>query len=110
KGYFDVQFEASGSERAVRSGIEVLKPRGVLVQIGIGGDISIPQNLIVAKEIELKGTFRFHEEFALAVALINRRSIDPRPLLTGVYPVGEATKAFELAGDRTRSMKVQLAF
>src|SRR5438128_3897556 len=39
KGYFDVQFEASGNERAVRSGLEVLKPRGVLVQLGLGGDV-----------------------------------------------------------------------
>ena len=31
KGYFDVQFEASGNERAVRSGLEVLKPRGILI-------------------------------------------------------------------------------
>lgn len=51
KGYFDVHFEASGNERAVRSGLEVLKPRGVLVQLGLGGDVSIPQNLVVAKEI-----------------------------------------------------------
>lgn len=110
KGTFDVQFEASGSERAVRAGLEVLKPRGVLVQLGLGGDVSIPQNLVVAKEIEMKGTFRFHEEFALAVALINRRTIDPRPLLTGVYSLEDAAKAFELAGDRSRSMKVQLTF
>jgi L-idonate 5-dehydrogenase len=110
KGTFDVQFESSGSERAVRSGLETLKPRGVLVQLGLGGDISIPQNLIVAKEIKLKGTFRFHEEFALAVTFINRRAIDPRPLLTGVYPLEDAAKAFELASDRTRSMKVQLSF
>jgi L-idonate 5-dehydrogenase len=33
KGYFDVHFEASGNERAVRSGLEVLKPRGILVQL-----------------------------------------------------------------------------
>ncbi len=110
KGYFDVQFEASGSERAVRAGLDVLKPRGVLVQLGLGGDMSIPQNLVVAKEIELRGTFRFHEEFALAVALINRRAIDPRPLLTRVFPLDDATKAFELAGDRARAMKVQLSF
>ncbi len=110
KGSFDVQFEASGSERAVRAGLEVLKPRAILVQLGLGGDISIPQNLIVAKEIELKGTFRFHDEFALAVALINRRAIDPRPLLTGVFRLEEATKAFELAGDRSQAMKVQLTF
>ncbi|BCH35191.1 L-idonate 5-dehydrogenase [Mesorhizobium sp. L-8-10] len=110
KGYFDVMFEASGNESAVRAGLEVLKPRGVLVQLGLGGDISIPQNLVVAKEIEMRGTFRFHEEFGLAVDLINRRRVDVRPLLTGVFPLEEAVAAFDAAGDRSRSMKVQIAF
>ncbi len=110
KGYFDVQFEASGNERAVRSGLEVLKPRSVLVQLGLGGDVSIPQNMVVGKEIEMKGTFRFHEEFALAVDLVNHRRVDLKPLLTGVFPLEDAVAAFETAGDRTRSMKVQLSF
>lgn len=110
KGHFDVQFEASGSAQAVRSGLDVLHPRGLLVQVGIGGDVPVPLSLVVAKEIELRGSFRFHEEFALAVSLINRRAIDPRPLLTGVFPLDEAVKAFDLAGDRSRAMKVQLAF
>ena len=110
KGHFDVQFEASGNERAVRSGLEVLKPRSVLIQLGLGGDVAIPQNLVVAKEIEMKGTFRFHEEFGLAVDLINKRRVDLQPLLTGVFPMEDAVKAFEIAGDRSQSMKVQLAF
>ena len=110
KGYFDVQFEASGNERAVRTGLEVLKPRGVLVQLGLGGDVSIPQNVVVAKEIEMRGTFRFHEEFALAVDLINKRAVDMTPLLTAAYGVDDAKSAFEIAGDRSRSMKVQLSF
>ena len=110
KGYFDVQFEASGNERAVRSGLEVLRPRSALVQLGLGGDVSIPQNMVVAKEIEMKGTFRFHEEFGLAVDLINQRRVDLKPLLTGTFPIEDAVSAFEAAGDRTKSMKVQLAF
>jgi len=110
KGYFDVQFEASGNERAVRSGLEVLKPRGVLVQLGLGGDVSIPQNMVVAKEIEIRGTFRFHEEFGLAVDLINQKRVDLTPLLTGVFGLDEAVHAFEIAGDRNQSMKVQLSF
>ncbi|MBB4349228.1 L-idonate 5-dehydrogenase [Aliirhizobium cellulosilyticum] len=110
KGYFDVHFEASGNERAVRSGLEVLKPRGILVQLGLGGDISLPQNTIVAKEIEVKGTFRFHEEFGQAVDLINQKRVDFSPLLSEIYPVADAVKAFEVAGDRSRSMKVQLSF
>jgi L-idonate 5-dehydrogenase len=110
KGTFDVHFEASGNEKAIRSGLDVLKPRGVLVQLGLGGDVSIPQNVVVAKEIEIRGTFRFHEEFALAVDLINRRAVDFRPLLTGCYGLDDVQTAFELAGDRNRSMKVQLSF
>ncbi|MBO9123903.1 MULTISPECIES: L-idonate 5-dehydrogenase [unclassified Rhizobium] len=110
KGYFDVQFEASGNHAALRSGLEVLKPRAVLIQLGLGGDVSVPQNMIVSKEIELKGTFRFHEEFALSVDLINRRLVHLKPLLTKVLPIEDAVTAFEIAGDRTQSMKVQLAF
>lgn len=110
KGYFDVHFEASGNGSAVRSGFEVLKPRSTLVQLGLGGDVSIPQNMVVAKEIEMKGTFRFHEEFAIAVDLINSRRVDLKPLLTGIYPLADAVKAFEAAGDRSKSMKIQLAF
>jgi L-idonate 5-dehydrogenase len=110
KGYFDVMFEASGNERALRAGLETLRPRGVLMQLGLGGDISIPQNMIVSKEIDLRGSFRFHEEFALAVDLINRQAVDVKPLLTGIFNLDEAIKAFEIAGDRSRSMKVHLAF
>ena len=110
KGYFDVQFEASGSEKAVRAGLEVLRPRSVLVQLGLGGDIAIPQNTVVAKEIEMKGTFRFHDEFGLAVDLINARRVDLRPLLSGVFSLDDAVAAFEAAGDRSRSMKIQLSF
>lgn len=110
KGSFDVVFEASGNERAVRGALDVLRPRGVFVQLGLGGDISIPQNVVVAKEIEMRGTFRFHEEFGLAVDLINSRRVDVEPLLTGIYPIDDAVAAFEIAGDRSCSMKVQIAF
>ncbi len=109
-GSFDVVFEASGNERAVRGALHVLRPRGVFVQLGLGGDIAIPQNVVVAKEIEMRGTFRFHEEFGLAVDLINARRVDLEPLLTGIYPMDDAVAAFEIAGDRSRSMKVQIAF
>ncbi len=110
KGTFDILFEASGAEAALRSGIDAVRPRGVIVQLGLGGDMTIPINFITAKEIELKGTFRFHEEFALALEFMSKGLIDVRPLITGTMPVERARDAFELASDRSRSMKVQIAF
>jgi L-idonate 5-dehydrogenase len=110
KGSFDVMFECSGNERALRAGLETLRPRGIVVQLGLGGDISIPQNLVVAKELSICGSFRFHAEFALAVRLINEGRVDMRPMITGAYPLSQARQAFELAGDRKRAMKVLLDF
>ena len=110
KGSFDVMLECSGNERALRAGLEVLRPRGVVVQLGLGGDVSIPQNMVVAKELSICGSFRFHAEFKLAVQLINQGRVNLRPMVTRSFPLAQAREAFELASDRTRAMKVLLDF
>ena len=110
KGYFDVVLEASGSAIALAGAMEVTRPGGVIVQVGISGnEMTLPINMLVAKEISLRGTFRFHEEFEWAVNFLGSGAIDVAPLLTEVVPLAEAVRAFELAGDKTRAMKVQLA-
>ena len=111
KGQAEVMFECSGSEAALRDGLDAMRPRGVIVQVGLGaGECSIPLNLLVAKELALQGTFRFHSEFAMAVRLIDSGEVDLSPVITEAFPVEDALAAFQTAGDRHRSMKVQLAF
>jgi len=110
KGAFDVMFEASGAEAALRGALDVVRPGGVIVQLGLGGEMTLPMNAIVAKEIQLRGTFRFHEEFAMAAALIDKGLVNVKPLISATLPFVRATEAFELATDRSQSMKVQLAF
>ena len=110
KGSFDVMLECSGNEQALRTGLEVMRPRGIAVQLGLGGDVSIPQNMVVAKELSICGSFRFHDEFALAVKLINEGRVNLSPMITATFPLAQAREAFELAGDRRRAMKVLLDF
>jgi L-idonate 5-dehydrogenase len=110
KRSFDVMLECSGNEQALRAGLEVMRPRGVVVQLGLGGDVSLPQNVVVAKELSICGSFRFHAEFALAVQLINSARVNLQPMVTRAFPLSQAREAFELAGDRTRAMKVLLDF
>lgn len=111
KGTFDAVFEASGAGPAVAAAIGAARPGATVVQVGIGGaDTSVPLNLLVSKELTLRGTFRFHEEFAVAVDFIARRRVDVRPLLSAVLPAADARQAFDLASDRRQAMKVQIAF
>ncbi len=110
KGHFDVAFECSAAPAAVLMAIESVRPQGTIVQVGVTGNIPVPLNLIVGKELDLRGTHRFHHEFADAVALISANELNVKPVITATHPLEEAVLAFEKAGDRSRSMKVQLAF
>jgi len=110
KGSFDVLFEASGNEQALRGALDALRPRGVIMQVGLGGDMTLPINTIVAKEFDLRGAFRFHEEFAIAVELLNKRLIDVKPLISATLPFRDSGRAFALAADRSQAMKVLLDF
>ena len=111
KGQFDVLFECSGNERALRSAFEVLRPRGIVVQLGLSSsELTLPFNTVVAKEFDVRGAFRFHEEFGVAVGLINKRLVDLKPLVSATLPYRDAGRAFALAADRTQSMKVLLSF
>ena len=104
-------FEASGNERALRSAFEVVRPRGLLVQLGLSGsEMTMPFNTVVAKEFDIRGAFRFHEEFGVAVDLINKGLVDLKPLISATLPYRDAGRAFALAADRSQSMKVLLNF
>ena len=111
KGQFDVLFESSGNAAALRAAFDVVRPRGVIVQLGLSGaELTLPFNVVVAKEFDLRGTFRFHAEFGVAVQLINQRLVDLKPLVSATLSFRDAGRAFALAADRTQSMKVVLSF
>lgn len=110
KGSFDVLFEATGVASALAGGLGALRPRGVAMQLGLGGDMSVPMQMLTAKEIDLRGSFRFHEEFPMAVELMRKGLIDVSPLITHTVPLDDAEEAFRVASDRSRAMKAQISF
>ena len=110
KGYFDILYECSGAAPALASGIGALRPRGIILQLGLGGDMTLPMQALTSKELDLRGSFRFHEEFAIGVELMRKGLIDVKPLITHSVPLPEAEAAFKLASDRSSAMKAQIVF
>lgn len=107
---FDVAFEVSGTAAGLASAIRSVRRGGTVVQVGNlpGGEIPMPANAVMAKEIDLKGTFRFGTEFADAVRLIVAREVDVLTIVTAERPLAQAPAAFRLALDRAQSVKVVL--
>ncbi len=110
KGTFDVLYECTGAAPALAAGIAAMRPRGVILQLGLGGDMLLPMMAITAKELELRGSFRFHTEFATGVGLMQKGLIDVKPLITQTVAFTDAETAFKLASDRSLAMKAQIAF
>lgn len=109
-GEFDVAFEVSGAPQALAACLESVRRGGVVVQVGTlpADGIHMHANLVMSREIDLRGSFRFGNVFELAVGAITSRRVDVRPVISGEWPLQQAAEAIQIARDKTRSMKVQL--
>ncbi|WP_262699067.1 MULTISPECIES: L-idonate 5-dehydrogenase [Streptomyces] len=108
---FDVAIEASGVAAGLDTCLRRVRRGGVVVQLGMlpPGQSPFAGNVLVSREIELRGALRFHAEFDDALRLLAAEpSFDA--LISGVRSVGEAAEAFALAADRSQSCKVLLDF
>ena len=107
---FDVFFEASGARPALRQAFDLVRPGGTIVQIGTLGtdDIPIPANQIMVREINFIGSMRYGNVFGEAIRLAASGRVDLRPLISGVLPFADSTKAMELAADKSHALKVQI--
>ncbi|MDE0347161.1 MAG: L-idonate 5-dehydrogenase, partial [Boseongicola sp.] len=94
KGYFDVLFECTGVAQALTGGIAALRPGGIVVQLGLGGDMQIPVQTMTTKEIQFRGSFRFHEEFFTGVELMQKSLIDVKPLITHTVELDDSESGF----------------
>ncbi len=109
-GGFDVAIEATGAAVSVARMPHLVRPGGRIVQLGMlpPGPVPLPVNLLMAREIDLVGSFRFHDAFDIAVAALASGRIDIAPILSARFPLADAGEAFAMAGDRTRAIKVQI--
>jgi L-idonate 5-dehydrogenase len=107
---FDVAYEVSGNLGALKSCVAAVKRGGVVVQIGTLPHEPLPfvVNELMAKELDLRGAFRWGIEFDWAVGYLSTRRVDVRPLLSGQYPLKDAVAAFHAAADKSKSTKVQV--
>jgi L-idonate 5-dehydrogenase len=108
----DVAVESSGAPPAVATALEALRAGGALVQIGHlpSQGVTAPLHLAVTRELTVAGSSRFSSELPEALAIMAAHPQLFTPVVTAVFPFGEAEAAFHQAADPARSSKVLLAF
>lgn len=92
----DVVLECSGAEPSLNLAIQSAKVGSQIVCVGCQPDtITIPLNVALMQEIDIKGVFRYRNCYPLALSLVESGKIDLKPLVTHRFRLEESHKAFE---------------
>jgi D-xylulose reductase len=106
----DIVFEASGSPKATAQALDMLKPGGTLVYIGMPVE-PVPFDIVKAqsKEATVKTIFRYAHVYPRALALMGAGKIDLKQLITETYSFEKSIEAYDYAvSPKPTSVKVQI--
>ena len=107
----DVVFEASGNAKAFEDLLDVVRPGGAIVLIGLPpGAVPFNVNRAIAREIRIETVFRYANVFDRALALIASGKVNLKPLISGTFAFKDSIAAFERAAKGLPAdIKLQIA-
>jgi L-iditol 2-dehydrogenase len=109
---FDVVIVTSGARDSLDEAIHLCRPQGVVVVVSVSpNDMSIDANLLLTKEVQVRGTITYtSEDFREAAALVNSRNFDVRPFVTQHVTLDEVPEVFEMIDNGMDHIKVVIDF
>jgi threonine dehydrogenase-like Zn-dependent dehydrogenase len=103
---FDIVVDCTGNPSGLRRAIELVRPRGrIILKSTVANSADINMAPIVINEISVIGSRC--GRFAPAVEALASGKVDPRPLISALYPLADALTALEAASD-PQNLKVLL--
>lgn len=106
----DVVFECSGSPRAWQTIMELPRPGGTIVAVGLPVDPA-PFDVATAstKEVRIETVFRYAHQYDRAIALFASGRVDLKPLISETFAFADSIKAFDRAVEaRPSDVKLQI--
>jgi threonine dehydrogenase-like Zn-dependent dehydrogenase len=108
-GGYDVVVEAAGSESGLCRAVELARPGGTVVYVGIYGDIAWPHAQAFMKEVALRPSLGYcahdgRREFAEAADLLAARPELAQALITHRFPIEDAPEAYRVAAQRSNGV------
>ncbi len=94
----DVVFEASGDQKAVDNALDILKPGGKLVLVGIPSDAQYVFNmdLMRRKEITVVNVRRQNHCVEEAIELVSSGKVNVEKMVTHSFSIEQTERAFEM--------------
>ena len=102
-------FDTSGSAAGCALAPRIARRAGSVTLVGWPEVATFPYPIeqVIEKELDVRGINRYRNTYPTALALMSRRKIDVRPLISHRFAFDEVVQAFEFAsGNRDKTIKV----
>ncbi len=95
----DCVFECAGEQETIDHAVELLKPSGELLIVGIpeADRVSFSVHTLRRKELTIRNVRRQNECMADAIEIVANGKVNVDPLVTHRFPLAETQAAFDLA-------------
>jgi 2-desacetyl-2-hydroxyethyl bacteriochlorophyllide A dehydrogenase len=108
-GAYDVVIEAAGSESGLHRAVELARPGGTVVYVGVYVDISWPHAQAFMKEVALRPSLGYaahdgRREFAEVADMLAARPELAQLLITHRFPIEDTPEAYRVAGQRSNGV------
>ncbi|XP_033236861.1 sorbitol dehydrogenase-like isoform X2 [Drosophila pseudoobscura] len=92
----DKAVDCCGAESSARLAIFATRSGGVVVIVGMGApEIKLPLINALSREVDIRGVFRYCNDYSAALALVASGKVNVKRLVTHHFDITETAKAFE---------------
>jgi threonine dehydrogenase-like Zn-dependent dehydrogenase len=91
----DIAIECSGNNEATETALKLLSPGGILVVVGAGRGAALDAATILLKEITVRGSFTYIDEFDDAIDLLATGQLVVADLTTAVLPLADTLNGLD---------------
>jgi threonine dehydrogenase-like Zn-dependent dehydrogenase len=94
-GTIDVAIECSGSQAGTSKALKLLAPGGTLVVVGVGRGTVLETADLLIKEITVRGSFTYTDEFDRVIDLLATGQLAVADLTSVITPLQDTLSAFD---------------
>ncbi|MGI6285129.1 NAD(P)-dependent alcohol dehydrogenase [Neomoorella humiferrea] len=92
----DVVMETSGSAVCAEQAMKIVRRGGTIVFVGVGcGEVKFNVDILTRSRLKLTGTFRYANQYPVAIKLVSTERIDLHSLVTHRFSLDKVQEAFE---------------
>ncbi|XP_052752230.1 sorbitol dehydrogenase-like [Galleria mellonella] len=94
----DVSLDACGVSATTRLSLLATKSGGTVVIVGMGAsELTLPLAAAVAREVDIKGIFRYVNEYPIALSMLANGQVNVKPLVSHHFDIEQTLEAYEIA-------------